>query len=87
MPAAIDDLCGRTDVESIHAYIAGESQPSHRLAAERGSVQRGPRRGPSAARADAPPVAEPLVTGERCRFGESMIVYELRGGLRHRRGT
>ena len=46
MLAAIDDLWGRTDVESITAYIEdGENAPSRRLAAKLGFAVRGPGRG------------------------------------------
>ena len=48
MEAAIDDLWGRTDVESITAYIEeGENEPSRRLAAKLGFIERGPGRGRS----------------------------------------
>ena len=48
MAAAIDDLWGRADVESITAYIAeGENEPSRRLAAKLGFAVRGHGRGRS----------------------------------------
>jgi RimJ/RimL family protein N-acetyltransferase len=48
MEAAIDDLWGRLDVESITAYIdEGEKGPSRRLAAKLGFNVRGPGRGRS----------------------------------------
>jgi hypothetical protein len=49
MHAAIDDLWGRTDAESITAYIeeGKEKEPSRRLAAKLGFVVRGPGRGRS----------------------------------------
>ena len=48
MEAAIDDLWGRTDVESITAYIEeGANEPSRRLAAKLGFAARGPGRGRS----------------------------------------
>ena len=48
MEAAIDDLWGRTDVESITAYIEeGANEPSGRLAAKLGFAVRGPGRGRS----------------------------------------
>ena len=48
MQAAIDDLWGRTDVESITAYIEeGPKEPSRRLAAKLGFAVRGPGRGRS----------------------------------------
>ena len=56
MEAAIDDLWGRTDVESITAYIEeGENEPSRRLAAKLGFKVRGSGRGRS---------AEPMVVYE-----------------------
>jgi RimJ/RimL family protein N-acetyltransferase len=47
MHAAIDDLWGRTDAESITAYIeeGEEKEPSRRLAAKLGFALRGPGRG------------------------------------------
>jgi RimJ/RimL family protein N-acetyltransferase len=45
MRAAIDDLWHRTGVASIAAYIAGENEPSRRLAATLGFVVRGDGRG------------------------------------------
>lgn len=52
MHAAIDDLWGRTDVESITAYIeeGEEKEPSRRLAAKLGFAVRGPGRGRSGER-------------------------------------
>jgi RimJ/RimL family protein N-acetyltransferase len=51
MYAAIDDLWGRTDVESITAYVeGGENEPSRRLAAKLGFAVRGPGRGARASR-------------------------------------
>jgi len=48
MQAAIDDLWGRTDFESITAYIEeGPNEPSRRLAAKLGFAVRGPGRGRS----------------------------------------
>jgi len=48
MQAAIDDLWGRTDFESITAYIEeGANEPSRRLAAKLGFAVRGPGRGRS----------------------------------------
>jgi len=48
MQAAIDDLFGRADVESISAYIEdGGNEPSRRLAAKLGFAARGPGRGRS----------------------------------------
>ena len=48
MQAAIDDLFGRADIESISAYIEdGENEPSRRLAATLGFVVRGRGRGRS----------------------------------------
>jgi RimJ/RimL family protein N-acetyltransferase len=47
MEAAIDDLWRRTGVESLAAYIAGENEPSRRLAARLGFVPRGEGRGRS----------------------------------------
>ena len=48
MEAAIDDLWGHTDVESITAYISeGENEPSRRLADKLGFNVRGPGRGRS----------------------------------------
>jgi RimJ/RimL family protein N-acetyltransferase len=49
MHAAIDDLWGRTDAESITAYIeeGDEKEPSRRLAAKLGFEVRGPGRGRS----------------------------------------
>ena len=49
MHAAIDDLWGRTDAESITAYIehGEEKEPSRRLAAKLGFAVRGPGRGRS----------------------------------------
>ena len=48
MEEAIDDLWGRTDVESITAYIEeGANEPSRRLAAKLGFAARGPGRGRS----------------------------------------
>ena len=48
MEAAIDDLWGRTDVESITAYIEeGANEPSRRVAAKLGFAARGPGRGRS----------------------------------------
>jgi RimJ/RimL family protein N-acetyltransferase len=48
MEAAIDDLWGRMNVESITAYIEeGENEPSCRLAAKLGFNVRGPGRGRS----------------------------------------
>lgn len=48
MQAAIDDLWGRTDIESITAYVEeGGNEPSRRLAAKLGFAVRGPGRGRS----------------------------------------
>ena len=48
MHAAIDDLWGRTDIESITAYIEeGANEPSRRLAAKLGFAVRGSGRGRS----------------------------------------
>lgn len=47
MQAAIDDLWSRTGVESITAYVAGENEPSRRIAAKLGFVARGQGRGRS----------------------------------------
>jgi RimJ/RimL family protein N-acetyltransferase len=41
MVAAIDDLWRRADVDSIAAYIAGENEPSRRVAAKLGFTVRG----------------------------------------------
>jgi RimJ/RimL family protein N-acetyltransferase len=47
MRVAVDDLWRRTRVERAVAYIAGENEPSHRLAARLGFAVRGPGRGRS----------------------------------------
>lgn len=47
MHAAIDDFWGRTEIESVTAYIGGENEPSHRLAAKLGFAVRGTGRGRS----------------------------------------
>ena len=47
MQAAIDDLWGRIDVESIKAYMDEENEPSRRLAVRLGFSMRGPGRGRS----------------------------------------
>lgn len=61
MRAAIDDLWGRTEVESIKAYIAeGENEPSRRLAAKLGFTVRGTGRGRS---------SEPMTVFELRRDG------------------
>jgi RimJ/RimL family protein N-acetyltransferase len=45
MRAAIDDFWGRTDLESITAYIAGDNELSRRLAARLRFAERGPGKG------------------------------------------
>jgi RimJ/RimL family protein N-acetyltransferase len=47
MQAAIDDLWGRTDVETIKAYIEAQNEPSRCLAAKLGFAVSGPGRGRS----------------------------------------
>ena len=47
MRAALDDLWTRTDTGRVAAYIAGENEPSRRLAAKLGFTVRGPGRGRS----------------------------------------
>ena len=47
MQAAIADLWTRTEIETVTAYIGGENEPSHRLAAKLGFTVRGPGRGRS----------------------------------------
>jgi RimJ/RimL family protein N-acetyltransferase len=47
MAAALDDLWRRTRAETVVAYIAGENNPSRRLAVKLGFAVRGPGRGRS----------------------------------------
>ncbi|HUZ16606.1 MAG TPA: GNAT family protein [Gaiellaceae bacterium] len=47
MRAAVADLWARTEIETVAAYISGENEPSHRLAARLGFTVRGPGRGRS----------------------------------------
>jgi RimJ/RimL family protein N-acetyltransferase len=47
MEAALADLWARTEIEAVTAYISGENEPSHRLAARLGFTVRGPGRGRS----------------------------------------
>jgi RimJ/RimL family protein N-acetyltransferase len=47
MAAALADLWHRTRVASVVAYISGENEPSHRLAAKLGYELRGTGRGRS----------------------------------------
>jgi RimJ/RimL family protein N-acetyltransferase len=47
MAAALDDLWRRTRAEAVVAYIAGENEPSRRLAARLGFAVRGAGRGRS----------------------------------------
>jgi len=47
MQTAIADLWARTEIETVTAYIAGENEPSRRLAAKLGFTVRGPGTGRS----------------------------------------
>jgi RimJ/RimL family protein N-acetyltransferase len=47
MKAALDDFWRRTRIDTVVAYIAGENEPSLRLAARLGFAVRGPGRGRS----------------------------------------
>lgn len=47
MHAAIADLWARTKIETVAAYIAGENEPSRRVAGKLGFTVRGPGRGRS----------------------------------------
>ena len=47
MRAAIADLWTRTEIQTVTAYISGENEQSHRLAASLGFTVRGPGRGRS----------------------------------------
>jgi RimJ/RimL family protein N-acetyltransferase len=58
MQAAIGDLWRRTGVDSIAAYIAGENEPSRRVAVKLGFVARGEGRGR---------FGEPMTVYELCR--------------------